>query len=238
MPRPPGVQKPRPAGVVARGYDRPLARPAPDTGKGRRPSERTSAMRRNSIDAWTSAFFRPPHRGSLCSPSRRRSCASDVYPLTTSPQPLEVLAWVRFGPHAMQVRARAVRWTQKAVGIEFEIDGQKHRTWVWANAVDRTVPHPGQPQPVWQDSHGPRRSDPLSRAQREQHPPQPEANEKHKAKAQSTNHKARTTAALPSPKPTERRPHATGRQPAASRDAEGTPWNSATTSASCARTGS
>lgn len=61
----------------------------------------------------------------------------DVYPLTTSPHPLEVLAWVRFGPHAMQVRARAVRWTQKAVGIEFTIGEQQHRTWVWANAVDR-----------------------------------------------------------------------------------------------------
>lgn len=61
----------------------------------------------------------------------------DVYPLTTSPQPLEVLAWVRFGAHALQVRARAVRWTQKAVGIEFTIGDVEHRTWVWANAVDR-----------------------------------------------------------------------------------------------------
>lgn len=61
----------------------------------------------------------------------------DVYPLTTSPQPLEVLAWVRFGPHAIQVRARAVRWTQKAVGIEFTIGDVAHRAWVWANAVDR-----------------------------------------------------------------------------------------------------
>lgn len=61
----------------------------------------------------------------------------DIYPLTTSPQPLEVLAWVRFGPHAMQVRARAVRWTQKAVGIEFTVGDAEHRTWVWANAIDR-----------------------------------------------------------------------------------------------------
>ncbi|WP_100812995.1 hypothetical protein [Microbacterium lacus] len=61
----------------------------------------------------------------------------DVYPLTTSPQPLEVLAWVRFGGHAVQVRARAVRWTQKAVGIEFSVGDTEHRTWVWANAVDR-----------------------------------------------------------------------------------------------------
>ena len=51
----------------------------------------------------------------------------DVYPLTTSPQPLEVRAWVRFGPHATQVRARAVRWTQRAVGIEFTIGDQEHR---------------------------------------------------------------------------------------------------------------
>ena len=61
----------------------------------------------------------------------------DVYPLTTSPQPLEVLAWVRFGPYPMRVRARAVRWTLKAVGIEFTIGEAEHRTWVWANAVDR-----------------------------------------------------------------------------------------------------
>ena len=61
----------------------------------------------------------------------------DLYPLTTSPRPLEVLAWVRFGPRPLQVRARAVRWTQKAVGIEFELGDQTLRTWVWANAVDR-----------------------------------------------------------------------------------------------------
>jgi hypothetical protein len=64
----------------------------------------------------------------------------DVYPLTTSPQPLEVLAWVRFGPYPLQVRARAVRWTQKAVGIEFKVGDVEHRTWVWANAVDRADP--------------------------------------------------------------------------------------------------
>lgn len=61
----------------------------------------------------------------------------DVYPLTTTPQPLEVLAWVRFGPRALQVRARAVRWTQKAVGVEFTIGDEQHRAWVWANAIDR-----------------------------------------------------------------------------------------------------
>ena len=61
----------------------------------------------------------------------------DVYPLTTSPQPLEVLAWVRFGPHAMQVRAHAARWTQKAVGIELTMGDVDHRAWVWANAIER-----------------------------------------------------------------------------------------------------
>lgn len=31
----------------------------------------------------------------------------------------------------MQVRARALKWTQKAVGIEFTIGDVEQRTWVW-----------------------------------------------------------------------------------------------------------
>lgn len=57
-------------------------------------------------------------------------------PLTIDPQPKLVRAWVRFGPQAVRVDARLVRWTPRACGITFEIHSTTHRCWVWANAVE------------------------------------------------------------------------------------------------------
>jgi hypothetical protein len=52
--------------------------------------------------------------------------------------PLEVLAWVRYPETAVQVRARAVAWTDRAVWVEFTTHaGATHRAWVWASAVSR-----------------------------------------------------------------------------------------------------
>ena len=60
---------------------------------------------------------------------------SDVLPVTRDPRPKACKAWVRFGPHPMLVDAVVVVWTDIACGIEFQVGDQKHRCWVWANAV-------------------------------------------------------------------------------------------------------
>ncbi|WP_165068691.1 hypothetical protein [Marisediminicola senii] len=55
----------------------------------------------------------------------------DVLPLTKTPKAELVTAWVRFGPEAFRVEARAVAWTPKAVAIEWEMPwGARHREWV------------------------------------------------------------------------------------------------------------
>jgi len=52
------------------------------------------------------------------------------------PEPRLVEAWVRFPETPLRVRGRAVRWTARAVLVEFELrGGATHRAWVWASAV-------------------------------------------------------------------------------------------------------
>ena len=58
-------------------------------------------------------------------------------PLTRTPQPLPVLAWVRYGGIGLKVKARAVAWTPKAVAVEWDTPNGPHRAWVWASAVDK-----------------------------------------------------------------------------------------------------
>src|SRR6478735_8743392 len=59
----------------------------------------------------------------------------DTLPVTRDPQPKPCKAWVRFGPHAMQVDAVVVVWNDLACGIEFTVGEKQLRCWVWANAV-------------------------------------------------------------------------------------------------------
>lgn len=61
-----------------------------------------------------------------------------VLPVTRDPQPKSCRAWVRFGPHAMQVDAVVVVWNDVACGIRFTIGEKELRCWVWANAVTPT----------------------------------------------------------------------------------------------------
>ena len=57
-------------------------------------------------------------------------------PVTKTPLPRPVRAWVRFGPHAMRVDAEAVAWTSRAVAIRWTMpSGVEHRAWVWSSAV-------------------------------------------------------------------------------------------------------
>ena len=61
----------------------------------------------------------------------------DTYPLTKTPRPHAVRAWVRYGPVALRVEARAVAWTTRAVALEWTSPGEEmHRAWVWASAVE------------------------------------------------------------------------------------------------------
>ena len=61
----------------------------------------------------------------------------DSLPLTKTPKPHEVRAWVRYGAVAIKVSARAVAWTPRAVALEWRApSGEVHRAWVWASAVE------------------------------------------------------------------------------------------------------
>jgi len=61
----------------------------------------------------------------------------DSLPLTKTPKPQQVLAWVRYGTVALKVSARAVAWTPRAVALEWESpSGKVERAWVWASAVE------------------------------------------------------------------------------------------------------
>lgn len=68
-----------------------------------------------------------------------RELQLDVLPVTMSPQPEAVRAWVRFGDEPHRVRAVAERWTRYAVGIRFAAKGIEYKCWVWNSAVD-TIP--------------------------------------------------------------------------------------------------
>ena len=43
----------------------------------------------------------------------------DALPLTKTPRPPPVRAWVRYGAVAIRVEARAVAWTPRAVALEW-----------------------------------------------------------------------------------------------------------------------
>ena len=64
----------------------------------------------------------------------------DRLPLTISPDPDPVRAWVRFGPHPVLVDAFAERWTERAVGIRFHVGEVAMRTWVYTGAVRPPAP--------------------------------------------------------------------------------------------------
>jgi len=61
----------------------------------------------------------------------------DVLPLTRTPQPEVVRAWVRYGATAVKIEGRAVAWTPRAVAVEWDAPGGVHRAWLWASAVER-----------------------------------------------------------------------------------------------------
>ena len=60
----------------------------------------------------------------------------DRLAVTIDPIPKPVKAWVRFGATPILVDAVAARWTQNAVGVEFQVGERTMRCWVWRGAVD------------------------------------------------------------------------------------------------------
>jgi hypothetical protein len=59
-------------------------------------------------------------------------------PVTRAQTPIPIRAWARYPETPARVEGRAIAWTDRAVQIEWEdIRGEVHRTWVWANAVDK-----------------------------------------------------------------------------------------------------
>ncbi len=58
-------------------------------------------------------------------------------PITKTPVPRPVRAWVHFGPVAVKVDAEAVAWTSRAVAIRWTMpSGVEHKAWVWLSAVE------------------------------------------------------------------------------------------------------
>jgi hypothetical protein len=58
-------------------------------------------------------------------------------PVTRTPRPVPVSAWVRYGSIGIRVTGRAVAWTAKAVAVEWDAPTGLHRAWIWSSAVDR-----------------------------------------------------------------------------------------------------
>jgi hypothetical protein len=56
-------------------------------------------------------------------------------PLTRTPIPRPVKAWVRYGKIPIQVDAVVTAWTTRAVAIKWESPDGEHKAWVWSNAV-------------------------------------------------------------------------------------------------------
>jgi len=72
-------------------------------------------------------------------------------PTTRPPAPVRVLAWVRYGEHAVRVVGLAVAWTPTAVAVRWsmlDVEGDKiereDRAWLWQGAVEWIE----QPSPV------------------------------------------------------------------------------------------
>jgi hypothetical protein len=65
-------------------------------------------------------------------------------PVTKTPKPDPVRAWVRYGKTPILVDAIAVAWIQRAVAIKWDTPDGEHHAWVWGSAVQSTT---GRPTP-------------------------------------------------------------------------------------------
>ena len=65
----------------------------------------------------------------------------DRLPITRTPVPEKVKAWVRYGEVALRIDAELVAWTSRACAVRWKTQaGVAHRAWVWASAVEKVSP--------------------------------------------------------------------------------------------------
>lgn len=58
-------------------------------------------------------------------------------PLTRTPVPRLVRAWVRYGNVAVKIDGEAVAWTSRAVAVKWSTpDGREQKAWLWSSAVE------------------------------------------------------------------------------------------------------
>jgi hypothetical protein len=64
-------------------------------------------------------------------------------PLTRTPIPVRVRAWVRYPEGPVKVEGEMVAWTPKACAVRWTTPkGNQHKAWVWASAVEQLPPLP------------------------------------------------------------------------------------------------
>lgn len=51
--------------------------------------------------------------------------------------PMWALAWLRFGTTDVWTTVQVMRWTDDAVGVEVDVDGETLRCWIWQGACQR-----------------------------------------------------------------------------------------------------
>lgn len=57
-------------------------------------------------------------------------------PLTRTPVPRPVRAWVRYDGVPLRVEAELVAWTRAAAAVRWRLGDLEHRAWVWGSAVE------------------------------------------------------------------------------------------------------
>jgi len=55
--------------------------------------------------------------------------------VTIPPKPVPVRAFVRYAGTSFELDAEAVKWTSRAVALQWDTPNGQHQTWVWAGAV-------------------------------------------------------------------------------------------------------
>ena len=66
----------------------------------------------------------------------REELELDVQPVTRTPRPHKVRAWVRYPDGPLQVDGEVVAWTPRAVAVRWSAGENLHKAWVWASAVE------------------------------------------------------------------------------------------------------
>jgi len=98
-------------------------------------SNKPHSIARVDVKGITAGFARA-HRSGNPETLTPAEIALDREPCTRPPEPVPVLAWVRYRSSAVLVAGDMVAWTGRASAIRWlTVDGEEHRAWVWSGAV-------------------------------------------------------------------------------------------------------